>query len=182
MPVASFGSVEEKARGSLHMHVVCWTGLPPNLLQAIANIPVLVKAVAKALDMMIKAEVNSEVHVQYLHNKVNKVVQSKPAHTKAHHPSEESHLFNRDVQQAAIMCNSHQHSSTCHSGRAGKTACRLCRPQASVNKTSCCQIKPYPQCPTKKRFSILIKFFCSFTFTKKNISSRNVRLYCSSRH
>ena len=112
MPFASFGSVEEKARGSLHMHVVCWTGLPPNLLQAIANIPVLVKAVAKALDIMIKAEVNSEVHVKYLLIKVNKVVQPKPAPTKAHHPSKESHLFNRDVQQAAIMLNSHQHLSS----------------------------------------------------------------------
>lgn len=45
VPVASFGSVEEQARGSLHMHVVCWTGLPPNLLQAVTVIPVVVESV-----------------------------------------------------------------------------------------------------------------------------------------
>lgn len=63
-----------------------------------------------------------------------KVVHPKPALTTAHHPSSEPRLFNRDVQQAAIVCNSHQHSSTCHSGRAGKIGCRLARPQALVNK------------------------------------------------
>jgi hypothetical protein len=39
------------------------TGLPPNLLQAAANIPDLVEVVAKEIDMIINAEVNSVVHV-----------------------------------------------------------------------------------------------------------------------
>lgn len=151
VPIASFGSVEEQARGSLHMHVVCWTGLPPHLLQAVTNIPVLMETVAGALDLMIKAEVNLEVHVEYLVNKLNKMVQPKPALITAHHPSSETHLFDVDVQRAAIMCNSHQHSSACHSGKAGKKGCRLSRPQALVNKTSCCQIKPCPQSPTNPK-------------------------------
>lgn len=59
----------------------------------------------EAIDRMIKVEVNSEVHVEYLLNKVNKVVKPKPTLTTAHHPSEEPLLFNRDNQLAAIMCN-----------------------------------------------------------------------------
>ncbi|EFX63049.1 hypothetical protein DAPPUDRAFT_336007 [Daphnia pulex] len=77
--VVSFCSTEELEHGSLHMHVVCWTRFPPNMLQPVANIPDLVESVAKEIDMMIKAEINSEVNVEYLPYKVNKVVKPKPA-------------------------------------------------------------------------------------------------------
>lgn len=29
--IVSFGTIEEQGRGSLHLHVVCWGGLPGNI-------------------------------------------------------------------------------------------------------------------------------------------------------
>ena len=52
--------------------------MPPHLLQSVTNIPILLEAVAKALKMMKEAEVNSKVYVEYLINKLNKVIQPKP--------------------------------------------------------------------------------------------------------
>ena len=123
------------------MFQVCWAGLPPHLLQAVALNSILVEAVAKALDMMIRAEVDSEIHVENLLNKNNKVIPSKPALKETHHPIKEKEAFEKDTQTAAVICNLHQHSSTCHKGKVGKKGCRLSRPQSLVKETSCCQIK-----------------------------------------
>ncbi len=120
---------------------VCWAGLPPHLLQAVRLNSILVKAVAKALDMMIKAEVTSEIHLENLLNKHKRIVPSKPALSKTHHPIEDEAAFEKDSQTAAVVCNLHQHSSTCHKGKVGKKGCRLSRPQALVKETSCCQIE-----------------------------------------
>ncbi|KZR96895.1 Uncharacterized protein APZ42_008517, partial [Daphnia magna] len=49
VPIASFGCVEEQARGSLHLHVVYWGSLPCQLLQNSAIYPELLCTVTKAI-------------------------------------------------------------------------------------------------------------------------------------
>ena len=142
VPIASFGCVEEQARGSLHLHVVYWGSLPCHLLQNSAIYPELLCTVAKAIDEMFKAEVVLEAHVEQLIDKFNGVNPVKPSLLKAHHPIRNPEEFNQDVQKIVAMCNCHSHSHTCHAGKFGKTGCRMRRPQTIVNRTMCSQILP----------------------------------------
>lgn len=142
VPIASFGCVEEQARGSLHLHVVYWGSLPCHLLQNSAIYPELLCTVAKAIDEMFKAEVVLEAHVEQLIDKFNGVNPVKPSLLKAHHPIRNPEEFNQDVQKIVVMCNCHSHSHTCHAGKFGKIGCRMRRPQTIVNRTMCSQILP----------------------------------------
>ena len=142
MPIASFGCHEEQQRGSLHLHVVYWGGLAPHVLQVAALSPVLISAVAKSIDMIVKAEVTSDIHVEHLLNKIRKIKQPKPALTVPNHPLRQPSLFKNDAQWAAVCCNVHQHSSTCYSGKIGKVQCRMALPKETVEQTGCYQIKP----------------------------------------
>ena len=107
--LASFGCVEEQARGSLHFHVVYWGELTANLLQSAATYAVLLGAVAKALDGMVKAEVDS-VQVEHLINNFEGIVPHKPAISNAHNPTRYPEQFYQDSQQTVIVCNSHSHN------------------------------------------------------------------------
>lgn len=91
---------------------------------------------------MIKGEVDPEIHVEQMIHKLKSQMPPIPSLTKVHHPLQHPDLFEKDAQRAAGVCNYHQHSSTCHSGNAGKKGCRLSRPQALIQHTTCCQIKP----------------------------------------
>jgi hypothetical protein len=144
-PIASFGCVEEQARGSLHLHVVYWGGLPAHLLQCAASYEALISAVAKALDGIVKGEVDADVHVEHLLQKAEEIIPPRPALTTARHPLRQPTEFNDDVQQAAIICNCHSHSQTCKAGKLGKKSCRMRRPQPIVLETSCCQIVPFQE-------------------------------------
>lgn len=115
---------------------------------------ILIEAVAKSLDMLIKAEVEPEIHVEHLLNKCKKRTVEKPSLATVHHPDKDPVSFKNDAHRAAVVCNLHQHSSTCHSGNAGKKGCRLSRPQALVEKTGCCQLNPKlpsPENPKSKK-------------------------------
>lgn len=107
--------------------------------------------VADSLDLMLKAEVDPNRHVEQLLNKAAKRMPLKPALATVHDPINNQELFKTDAHNAAVVCNFHQHSSTCHSGKAGKTGCRLSRPQELVKKTGCCQIKPCIPVPPQQK-------------------------------
>lgn len=130
---------------------VCWAGLPPHLLQEAALNFILVEAVADSLCVVLKAEVDPVIHVEQLLNKAAKRMPSKPALATVHDPIKDPILFKRDADNAAVVCNFHQHSSTCRSGKAGKTGCRLSRPQELVSKTGCCQINPCKPAPDQPK-------------------------------
>lgn len=142
MPVASFGYVEEQARGSLHLHVVYWGGIPAHLLQCVASYEALSTAVAKALDSIVKCEVEAEIHVEHLLHKAEGIVPPRPALT-TRHPIRQPDEFYEDVQKTVIGCNIHGHSQTCKAGKQGKKSCRMRRPQPIESETSCCQIEPF---------------------------------------
>ena len=143
VPIASFGSPEVQLRGSLYLHVVFWGGLPPHLLQAAALNSTLSRAAAHSIGLVIKAEVDPEYHIQNILDKVNSKVTSKPALITPHHPIEQEQTFKQECQRAAVVCNIHQHSTTCYKGTIGKTECRMALPRALVNKTSYCQIQAH---------------------------------------
>ena len=142
-PVASFGCVEEQARGSLHLHVVYWGSLPTQLLQTSATYPALIAAVAKALDNIISAEIDPIIQVEQLVKKFHGISSPKPSLSTAHHPVHDPIKFNEDVQKTVAICNTHNHSHTCRAGKVGKKSCRMRRPQPIVDKTMCTQIEPY---------------------------------------
>ena len=86
-PIASFGCSEEQARGSLHMHVLVWGGLPPHLLQIAGGIPLLANAVAKALDSMACAQLDPITHVENLIDKFDSDKKIyRPSLVTAKHP------------------------------------------------------------------------------------------------
>lgn len=143
VPIASFGSPEVQLRGSLHLHIVFWGGLPPHLLQAAAMNSTLIEAVTKSIDLMIKAEVDPEFHIENLLGKFNSTINPKPALFTPHHPIKQREKFDEEYQRAAVTCNIHQHSSTCYKGTIGKTECRLALPRAITMKTCHCQIKSF---------------------------------------
>ncbi|KAK4024408.1 hypothetical protein OUZ56_009830 [Daphnia magna] len=117
VPIASFGCVEEQARGSLHLHVVYWGSLPCQILQNSSIYPELLCTVAKAIDEMFKAEVDLAVHVEQLFDKFNRVMTMKHSLLKAHHPLRNPEPFNQNVQKTVVICNCHSHSHTCHVGK-----------------------------------------------------------------
>ena len=73
----------------MHLHVVFWGGLTPHLLQAAALNLTLIEAVTNSIDLIIKAEVDPEFHVEHLLAKFNSRVQPKPALITPHHPIKE---------------------------------------------------------------------------------------------
>lgn len=59
-----YGAVEVQGRGSLHLHLVLWTGIPPNFASASAGTEVLEQAVADMLNRTVKAELMIDEHVK----------------------------------------------------------------------------------------------------------------------
>ena len=55
-PVAINGVNEANNRGGLHCHLLIWGGIPPHVLSAAANIPLLCEEVSKTLDTMYQSE------------------------------------------------------------------------------------------------------------------------------
>ena len=55
-PVAINGVNEANNRGGLHFHLLIWGGIPPHVLSAAANIPLLCEEVSKTLDAMYQSE------------------------------------------------------------------------------------------------------------------------------
>ena len=58
VPVAAFGWTEEQARGSLHMNIVFWGGIPPSFLQAAGGIDLLKNSISQAIDAVVCGELN----------------------------------------------------------------------------------------------------------------------------
>ena len=75
-----------RARGSLHMHILFWGGLPPALLQAVGGMPGLIQHVTSAINKVVTAELEPIVQVRHLLRDIN---DDKPAHAslfKCHNP------------------------------------------------------------------------------------------------
>lgn len=70
------------------MHALFWGGLPPHLLQIAGGVPLLVGAVAKALDKMVCAQLNPITHVEDLISKFSADKKTfRPSLVVCHHPT-----------------------------------------------------------------------------------------------
>ncbi|KZS02069.1 Uncharacterized protein APZ42_001038, partial [Daphnia magna] len=143
VPLASFGVVEEQARGTPHCHAIVWGGLPPSLLQSVAGAPRLLNIIAGLLDRMVTAELEPETIAQHLLSQFNGNRLGRVATFIAHCPINEPREFTEDVQRAASFANLHSHTTTCHKGTQGKISCRLGRPGPDAEKTHVVQLLPY---------------------------------------
>lgn len=171
VPIASFGTVEEQGRGSLHLHVVCWGGLPGHLLQSSATFPVLIDAVAEALNGMVKAEVDPLIQAGQLINQINRIAPPRPCLITASNPIANPEKFYEEVNSAAIMCNCHSHTETCHKGKIGKICCRCRRPQGLVSETSCVQIEAANGINNQASYNVLEKVQQPL---RSSLKSRNI--------
>ena len=139
-PLAAFGCVEEQARGSPHIHIVYWGGLPPELLQAIATTPVLVDLVARKLDGVFSGTAEPLAHLKSVLRRRLRAPFERPALYRAHHPLHQPELFQQDVDRTATSVHLHDHSRTCHKPPAGREVCRLGRPAPLLEATGAVQI------------------------------------------
>ena len=94
------------------MHVVYWGGLPAHLLQCAASYEAVISAVVKALDSIIKGEVDADVHEEHLLQKAEEIISPRPALRFVI-----LCVNQQNVIQAAIICNYHSHSQTCKAGK-----------------------------------------------------------------
>jgi hypothetical protein len=141
-PLAAFGCVEEQARGSPHMHIVYWGGLPPALLQSVAENPLFVQLVAATLDNVFRGTATPTAHLSALLRRRRGAEFERPALYPPRHPLHQPELFQQDVDRSAASVQVHKHDRTCHKSNAGKTLCRLSRPQPLLEATRVVQIKP----------------------------------------
>jgi hypothetical protein len=140
LPVAAFGCTEEQARGSLHMHIVFWGGLPPTLLQAAGGIHLLADAIARAINIIVKAELQPITHFNHLLRDLKNETVPHASLFVPHHPIKQTQLFETDVERTVDLCNVHQHTTTCTKGKTGMYSCRLGRPMDIEEETECKQI------------------------------------------
>ena len=156
---AHFAALECQGRGSLHFHAVIWSGLTPQLLQALAsNDPEhegLRQSAADVLDSMVRGTLDPERHLSREQDKADRnerlngvgpadlesefpeqwaaIVKDLDDNTHDAHNST-SHISEAQLHQfverhVANITNYHTHSATCHKGSHGKVACRMANPQ-----------------------------------------------------
>ena len=130
---------ETQARGSLHMHLIGFGGLCPNLLQKAGDFPEVCKAVSEALDSMYCAEIPRHNHV---YNLICKNLHSS-VRPKRGFPAA-SCVRNCEVNDIKSFCfdavqhigQIHVHSCTCKKPPMGIHSCRLAQPSATRNNTA----------------------------------------------
>jgi len=70
--------------------------------------------------MLIRAEVEPEIHVDHLLNKCQKRTFEKPSLETVQSPVKHHVSFISNAHRAAVVCTFYQRSSMCHSRNAGK--------------------------------------------------------------
>ena len=140
--LAFFGCLEAQGRGSLHFHQAMWSGLTPELLQAVATnleaLSGLRQTAANVLDSMASAKLEQARHDGRAEDKQARVERLNGAtgpwcvrkFLRSCDPSIEG--FKDAVQtEVANITNYHTHSATCRKdkkGTYGGTHCRMAKP------------------------------------------------------
>lgn len=156
---AHFAALECQGRGSLHFHAVIWSGLTPQLLQALAsNDPALDglrRSAASVLDSMVRGTLDPARHGSREQDKADRnerlngvgppdlesefptqwagILEDMSDNTHDAHNSlpriTEDQLHGFVERHVANITNYHTHSATCHKGSHGKFSCRMANPQ-----------------------------------------------------
>lgn len=137
-PVAACGCTECQQRGSLHMHLVFWGGLPPFLLQSAGGLPFLEPVISAVLERIVRTHLDPNTHLRQLLTEIKGSFIPSPCLYKAHDPHRCPMQFEEDVQRAIVRTNIHRHCPTCYKNNC--PICRMARPQSLIPCTRCVQI------------------------------------------
>jgi hypothetical protein len=142
IPLAHFTVSESQGRGTLHGHGLGWGGICPKVLQNISTNSELKQYFGEVIDSFVSGEVPKEYHEERIKEKEmrkNKEIviekQASPAWDYSPLPLKNPEAYERRVFSTVSKVNYHNHSQTCHKGKAGRYGCRLGQPSPLVNKT-----------------------------------------------
>ena len=136
-PLAFTRTTETTGRDSLHGHFIAHCGVPPGLLESVANHPALLQVVVDALDTQCRAELPDEYFVVAKFMTLLFVPKPRDAATEV--PTAVASLddFLRLARRVVMNKNLHAHCATCTHTKFGTTGCRLCRPAGHDVASSC---------------------------------------------
>jgi hypothetical protein len=138
MTDAFFGKTETTGRGSLHFHVVLWTGISPELLEAAADLEDVCKIIGDVLDSQYNAELPRHCHVSNLATKcMRRYANDSETFSKFNTaaramqlppcPEETPAAFSAHVDKTQCTVGIHEHSFTCKKlYKASSVRLRLC--------------------------------------------------------
>ena len=142
---AMAGCAEGQGRGALHMHLIVWSALDPQIVQYCAGCPALMARISRVIESHLFQSIPAEYHMtSYLQRKLvpEKKVQ-QPRYMA---------MDVLDIQESADSCvpsfeytkrlclfstgvQVHSHTFTCHKGAIGEYLCRMARKQPCVAET-----------------------------------------------
>ena len=138
------GVHETQARGSLHLHLILFGGLRPDLLQKYATCEQICTEISKVLDSMFCAELSKEDHVFDI---VRSCLSFEERGTKKYAAYQcwkkfetLDEMFSAACEYSLEVQGVHKHCMTCHKPPRGLCFCRMVKPDALCPKTSVCQL------------------------------------------
>ena len=130
--IAHFAALECQGRGSLHFHAVMWSGLTPELLQALAtkdpDLSGLKAKAAEVLDSMATAKLDAERHERRDADLKERLDGLNGNEGPATFVLEGDGVEKFVQKHVANVTNFHTHSATCRKGKYGHKHCRLAKP------------------------------------------------------
>jgi hypothetical protein len=157
--LAAYGCNEDHAKGTLHYHLLLWTGLQPRILQRAAGIEDLCTAVEATLNSMYCADASRVQHTRAGLRTIMKEYGVRRAELpKVDVPLQLQNRTSDDSLRRKAMddptdanidmfiCETcrrrqfHRHTFTCRKGFFGESGCRLCKPSNLSEKTKPVQL------------------------------------------
>jgi len=149
--LAYLGVNETTGGGSLHLHVVSWGGLSPDILELGSDLPKVCEHVGSVLDSIYRATLPREVHVRDLVTKdLKQNCDSSPAFKRRDaaagamlvppDPAERRDEFQAFTDCTVCGRNIHEHSHTCYKPPNGYHGCRMHRPAGDSDGTKPIQL------------------------------------------
>ena len=144
--VAAFLVTEVQGRKALHGHILLWTLLGPDIIQAGAAFPAIVKALTEVLDTMIVSSLPAVVHAESMLRAMTPACsRSFQARATTAEPIIPSTLplmkmFESRVYKVISNNGLHTHADTCAKGKSGKEGCRMGMPQPGFAKSQIVQL------------------------------------------
>lgn len=131
---AVYAVCEAQNRGSLHMHMAIWGGVPPNVLQAVAACPALCAQVGTALDSMFTATLPVDEHLRGMFRRIDHIGAPHYAARTCVGPDDDLAAFQTHVWRSVdASCLHIEHGEHCAAG--GKVKCGAAKPSGLVPHT-----------------------------------------------
>lgn len=147
----TFLVVEVQGRDSLHLHLLYWCGITPELMQKHLHEEDFRTALITKFNEAFQAQLPRSVHLQSLVNRAARATGSAAPTAPVREarkpvpPVPGSAEWNLRVAQGAVQSCVHAHSPTCRKGQSGQIGCRLGMPAALCDDSTCIvQLKSRP--------------------------------------